>query len=621
VGAVLDLLNANLSQSFTYDKLNRLTSAQQSASTGFGQNFQYDPWGSLYSINHFKGSTPDLSTTADANNRLAGFTYDSAGDLIQSGSVHYGYDAEGRMTNVASGSAVYTYDLSGHRVVKNIGGDITNYIYFGDQMIAEYHNGDWSDYIYAGPKRVARADSFDNAIVTWGTNCTNCGSQAETFSFSGAQALSGYVVRSGDKLAFRQNNNGGAHGGIMISFTDGSNTNWVTHDQNGCTLDDCATTGQWLNRIVDLSSYAGKTITGFALVTESTTPDGSNWSIGYSDIVVVSTDGTAQSIYNRQPSVSLSTWKSAAGTSINYAISHWSTASLVPTQTTTYYHVDHLGTTRLLTNGFNAFPSLQSTFTPYGYEVNAQDSQNHYKYTGQERDSETGLDHFMFREYTAPLGRWMRPDPAGLAAVDLANPQTWNQYAYVGNSPTTAVDPLGLFQVVCNRWNNFCGTPPGDPVGNLINLRRPPRITISELDDIRGCGTDDNGKKIPCKKPADKSMTSEQHRCNNAVITEALIYGLAAALNIGPQGSTPDQDMASAIRTTAKNPVIRAQAGIIVAQLGAAVFTKAGAVRIGTLISEELVPGVGWAMGAYMAYNGVKGGWEYYKENSPKCFE
>jgi hypothetical protein len=48
-----------------------------------------------------------------------------------------------------------------------------------------------------------------------------------------------------------------------------------------------------------------------------------------------------------------------------------------------------------------------------------------------------------FREYGIQ-GRWPSPDPAGLAAVDPANPQSWNRYAYVMNSPEDFVDPLGL---------------------------------------------------------------------------------------------------------------------------------------------------------------------------------
>jgi hypothetical protein len=45
------------------------------------------------------------------------------------------------------------------------------------------------------------------------------------------------------------------------------------------------------------------------------------------------------------------------------------------------------------------------------------------------------------------MGRWMPPDPAGLAAADPANPQSWNRYAYVLNAPTELTDPLGLCDV------------------------------------------------------------------------------------------------------------------------------------------------------------------------------
>jgi RHS repeat-associated protein len=48
------------------------------------------------------------------------------------------------------------------------------------------------------------------------------------------------------------------------------------------------------------------------------------------------------------------------------------------------------------------------------------------------------------RVYSATQGRWYTPDPAGLAAVDPTNPQTWNRYAYALNNPVSLVDPSGL---------------------------------------------------------------------------------------------------------------------------------------------------------------------------------
>jgi RHS repeat-associated protein len=66
-----------------------------------------------------------------------------------------------------------------------------------------------------------------------------------------------------------------------------------------------------------------------------------------------------------------------------------------------------------------------------------------------------GLFDFDFRKYRPAHGRWISPDPAGLAAVDPSDPQSWNRYAYVGNRPLNSVDPLGLdgcdpfFDVTC----------------------------------------------------------------------------------------------------------------------------------------------------------------------------
>jgi RHS repeat-associated protein len=66
------------------------------------------------------------------------------------------------------------------------------------------------------------------------------------------------------------------------------------------------------------------------------------------------------------------------------------------------------------------------------------------QFTGQVHDSATGLDNLKARYYSPMLGRFMTPDPAGLAAVNPNDTQTWNQYAYVAGTPLEATDPLGL---------------------------------------------------------------------------------------------------------------------------------------------------------------------------------
>ena len=67
-------------------------------------------------------------------------------------------------------------------------------------------------------------------------------------------------------------------------------------------------------------------------------------------------------------------------------------------------------------------------------------------FTGQNQDLTPNGDmyDFPYRQYSAPQGRWISPDPAGLGAMDLTNPQSCNAYGYVGGSPLNSVDPLGL---------------------------------------------------------------------------------------------------------------------------------------------------------------------------------
>jgi len=81
-----------------------------------------------------------------------------------------------------------------------------------------------------------------------------------------------------------------------------------------------------------------------------------------------------------------------------------------------------------------------------------------YKFTGKERDSESGLDNFGARYDSSSMGRFMSPDwsavPVPVPFADLANPQSLNLYSYVGNNPLNRTDPFGhcwsWLQGLCN---------------------------------------------------------------------------------------------------------------------------------------------------------------------------
>jgi len=126
-----------------------------------------------------------------------------------------------------------------------------------------------------------------------------------------------------------------------------------------------------------------------------------------------------------------------------------------------YRHSDWLGSARLTSSPSRTVVST-TAYAPFG-EPYAQSGTADLSFTGMNPDTVSSDYDFLAREYSIQ-GRWPSPDPAGLAAVNPANPQSWNRYSYVINNPLALVDPLGLDY--CDGGNNpYTGG--GGSTGNL----------------------------------------------------------------------------------------------------------------------------------------------------------
>lgn len=65
------------------------------------------------------------------------------------------------------------------------------------------------------------------------------------------------------------------------------------------------------------------------------------------------------------------------------------------------------------------------------------------RFTGKERDRESGLVYFGARYHTSPMGRWMSPAKP-FADQHTSNPQSWSPYEYGRNNPLRNIDANGF---------------------------------------------------------------------------------------------------------------------------------------------------------------------------------
>jgi|GEM_PF-5092516 len=121
-----------------------------------------------------------------------------------------------------------------------------------------------------------------------------------------------------------------------------------------------------------------------------------------------------------------------------------------------HFHLDHLGTPRLITadNGqrisSHDYYPFGDEYSPFSQETAAGfDREEPMKFTGHERDYAGGMgaedghaiDYMHARYYNPSPGRFLSVDPL---LGGFGEPQSWNRYTYALNNPLGLLDPFGL---------------------------------------------------------------------------------------------------------------------------------------------------------------------------------
>ncbi|TXH37733.1 MAG: insecticidal toxin complex protein [Burkholderiaceae bacterium] len=121
-----------------------------------------------------------------------------------------------------------------------------------------------------------------------------------------------------------------------------------------------------------------------------------------------------------------------------------------PLRVTRFQIAGHLGSVGLELDSAERLLSYEE-FHPFGtsaYRATGTTlpvSERRYRYSGMERDEESGLSYHKARYYAPWIGRFLKPDPAGLA-------DGVNDFQYASGNPIRITDPTGL-----GGWDRFWG--------------------------------------------------------------------------------------------------------------------------------------------------------------------
>jgi RHS repeat-associated protein len=468
----------------TYNQFGQLTN--QTDFNGDGINYAYDLIGRLttksftnpliHSVDYtYDNITSQLTTITDGRG-VTGYSYDSKDRLAtvtnpDGKQISYGYDIIGNLTSLTANSTTtnYTYDLLNRLdLVKVNSHQLADYDYDAVRNLIQTKLGDGTTetLTYDTRNRLTNLETVNSSgspLSSYTYTLDANGNRTAVTELSGRQV--NYTYDNVDRLT-TESILDSVNGNRTISYTFDAVSNRLTRNDSvgGLTnysynqlnqVTSTKTGTQTTNYSYDNNGSLVQKINGANITNYQWLNDGENRLVG----VTTPTDSIEYSydaMGNRVKSV-------VNGTATNYLVDtnrglamvlqeYDASGNVLKTYTSVnglirsddgtqqqFYHTDGLGTVRLLTDATGAV-NTRSDYDAFGRLLSLVSGNNVYQFTGERRDSETGLDYLRARYYDSELGRFISRDAFG---GWLSSPASQNKYLYAHGNPVNFTDPSG----------------------------------------------------------------------------------------------------------------------------------------------------------------------------------
>ena len=479
---------------YVYDGLDRLSQTQypnatQGAGTSNSTNYEqlgYDANSNVTSVRRRDGRT--FSFGYDALNRLASkivpdgcapsqqgvcpaasatrdpyYSYDLLGRLLggrfdsASGAdaVTMAYDALGRMTSstISMGGFSKTlgsqYDVAGNRT--RLTHPDGTYFSFGYDQLNRLGTGSWTN---GGGTTAFLTNSFDSlgrktGIARGASSSTSYGFDSVSRVSSIAQGFTGAIGNVTSTLGYtpssqiasetRDNDAFAWGGGINVNrgyTANGLNQYTLsgaavpTYDTNGNLIGDGTSSYGYdaENRLISKSNGASLSYDPLGRLWQVTSSSTNNRFLYDGDQLALEYD-VSGNVARRY----------AFGDQVDQPILEDSGGALACGTTTRYLNTDIRGSI-IAQADCSGNRTAINAYDEYG--IPAATNVGRFQYTGQAWLPELGMYYYKARVYSPTLGRFMQTDPIGVNGGI-------NIYAYTGNDPVNASDPLGLTAAGC----------------------------------------------------------------------------------------------------------------------------------------------------------------------------